>query len=234
MRRRALLAGSVTAAAATLGLLTGCSGDAEPEAKADPRTALTEAKAAFDAAKFVGLTLSSKNVPTTENGVTGALGTGEISATEPKFKGSVTATIKGVSGSAEVITIGDTAYMKFFTPGYNPTDLAELGAPNPSNFFDPAKGISQLLVDTANPTTGKEVRDGAAVLQQYSGTLPGSRIKELFNLGDGKGTFEVTYGITEDDRLQLAEMTGPFFAGTTSTFTLRLKDYGTAVEIARP
>ncbi|WP_404385585.1 LppX_LprAFG lipoprotein [Knoellia locipacati] len=231
MRRRTLLAG---AAAATLGILTACSGDAEPEPKADPKAALAAAKAHFDGAKFVGLTLSSKNVPQTENGVTGALGTGEISATEPKFKGSVTATIKGVSGSADVITIGDTAYMKFFTPGYNPTDLAELGAPNPSNFFDPAKGISQLLVDTAGPTTGKQVRDGAAVLQQYSGTLPGPRIKELFNLGDGTGTFEVTYGIAEGDRLQLAELTGPFFAGATSTFTLRLKNYGTAVEITRP
>ena len=230
MRRRALLAG----AAAAVVLLSACSGGAEPETKADPRTALAAAKSSFDGAKYVGLQLTSKDVPQTENGVTGALGTGEISATEPKFKGNVTATIKGVSGSAEVITIGDTAYMKFFTPGYNPTDLAELGAPNPSNFFDPAKGISQLLVDTVDPKEGKKVRDGAAVLQQYTGSLPGSRIKDLFNLGDGTGTFQVTYGIAEGDRLQLAEMTGPFFAGTTSVFTLRLKNYGTAVEITRP
>lgn len=231
MRRRALLASSVTVAAV---LLTGCSGGDEPEAPADPKAALAAAKKVFDAAKFVGLTLSSEDVPEVANGVTGALGTGEISATEPKFKGSVTATINGVSGSADVITIGDDAYMKFFTPGYNPTDLADLGAPNPSDFFDPSKGISQLLVDTVNPTAGEEVRDGAAVLQQYAGTLPGSRIKELFNLGDGTGTFDVTYGIAEGDKLQLATLTGPFFAGTTSTFTLRLKNYGTAVEITRP
>ncbi|CAN7293292.1 LppX_LprAFG lipoprotein [Knoellia sp. LjRoot47] len=234
MRRRALLTRSATVAAVGLALLTGCSGGGEPKATVDPKAALTAAKASFDGAKFVGLQLTSKDVPKTENGVTGALGTGEISATEPKFKGSVTATIKGVAGSADVITIGDAAYMKFFTPGYNPTDLAELGAPNPSNFFDPAKGISKLLVDTVDPKAGKEVRDGAAVLQQYTGTLPGSRIKELFNLGDGTGTFDVTYGIAEGDRLQLAEMKGPFFAGTTSVFTLRLKSYGTAVEITRP
>lgn len=231
MRRRALLASSVTVAVV---LLTGCSGGGEPEATADPKAALGAAKTFFDEAGFVGLTLSSKNVPQAENGVTGAVGTGEISATEPKFAGTVTATINGVSGSADVITIGDTAYMKFFTPGYNPTDLAALGAPNPSDFFDPAKGISQLLVETANPTAGEKVRDGATVLQQYSGTLPGSRIKSLFNLGDGTGEFTATYGIAEGDRLQLAEVTGPFFEGTTSTFTLRLKSYGTAVEITRP
>ncbi|MEO6019281.1 MAG: LppX_LprAFG lipoprotein [Knoellia sp.] len=231
MRRRALLAGSVTVAVA---MLVGCSGGGSPEAKADPKTSFPAAKKVFDEAKFVGLTLSSKDVPKTENGVTGAIGTGVISATEPKFKGNVTATIKGVSGSAEVITIGDAAYMKFFTPTYNPADLADLGAPNPSNFFDTNKGISQMLVETANPKAGDKVRDGATVLQQFSGTLPGARIKDLFNLGDGTSEFTVTYGIAEGDKLQLAVMTGPFFAGTTSTYTLRLKNYGTPVEITRP
>lgn len=231
MRRRALLAGSVALAAV---LLVGCSGGEEPGGPTNPKDDLAAAKKVFDEAGFVGLTLSSKNVPTTENGVTGAVGTGAISATEPKFKGSVTATIKGVSGAAEVITIGDEAFMKFFTPGYNPTDLADLGAPNPSNFFHPDKGISSLLVETGSPVVGEKVRDGATVLQQYSGTLPGSRIKELLNLGDGASEFQVTYGIAEGDRLQLATMTGPFFAGTTSTYTLRLKSYGTAVEITRP
>ena len=231
MRRRALLGTSVIVAAV---LLAGCSGGDAPPAKVDPTADLAAAKKVFDEAKYVGLTLSSKNVPDAENGVTGAIGTGEISATEPKFKGTVTATIKGVTGSADVVTIGDAAYMKFFTPGYNPTDLADLGAPNPSNFFDPATGISALLVDTGSPVVGEKVRDGAAVLQQYSGTLPGARIKELLNLGDGTSTFTVTYGIAEGDKLQLAEMTGPFFAGTTSTFTLRLKNYGTPVEITRP
>ena len=231
MQRRALLAGAATVVAV---LLTGCSGGAEPAATMNPKDELAAAKKTFDEAKFVGLTLSSKDVPQTENGVTGAVGTGAISATEPKFKGSVTATIKGVSGSAEVITIGDEAYMKFFTPTYNPADLADLGAPNPSNFFHPDKGISSLLVKTGSPAVGEKIRDGAAVLQQYSGTLPGAEIKKLLNLGDGTSEFQVTYGIAEGDKLQLATMTGPFFAGTTSTYTLRLKNYGTAVEITRP
>jgi lipoprotein LprG len=232
MRRRALLAGSLTAVAV---LLAGCGGSSTDEGDpVTPQAALAAAKKIFDDARFVGLTLSSKDVPQTENGVTGAMGTGAISATEPKFKGSVTATIKGVSGSAEVITIGDEAWMKFFTPTYNPADLADLGAPNPSNFFHPDKGISSLLVETGGAARGEQVRDGAAVLQQYTGTLPGAQIKKLLNLGDGTSEFRVTYGIAEGDKLQLATMTGPFFAGTTSTYTLRLKSYGTAVEITRP
>ncbi|PRY58254.1 lipoprotein LprG [Knoellia remsis] len=231
MRRRALLAGVTVAAL----LVSGCSGGGgADDAQADPKAALAAAKTAFDGAKFVNLTLTSSGVPQAENGVTGAQGVGEINPTEPKFKGTVTATIKGVGGSAEVITIGDDAWMKFFTPDYNPIDLSTLGAPNPSKFFDPGTGVSQLLVETANPTAGDKIRDGAVVVQQYSGTLPGARIKELFSLGDGTGEFRVTWGIGQDDTVQRAELTGPFFTGATSTYTLRLKDYGTPVEITRP
>ena len=231
MRRRALLASSVTVAAV---LLAGCSGGDAATTPADAKADLAAAKRVFDEAKFVGLTLSSKDVPKTENGVTAALGTGEISATEPKFTGSVTATIKGVSGAAQVVTIGDAAYLKFFTPDFVPTDLSTLGAPNPSGFFDPATGISSLLTDTRDPEVGEKVRDGATVLQQYTGTLPGTRVKELLGLGDGTSDFAATYGIAEGHKLQLATLTGPFFEGATSTFTLRLKDYGKSVAITRP
>ena len=70
MRRRALLGTSLTVAAV---LLAGCSGGDEPEAEVDPTADLAAAKKVFDEAKFVGLTLSSTNVPKTENGVTGAI-----------------------------------------------------------------------------------------------------------------------------------------------------------------
>ena len=53
----------------------------------------------------------------------------------------------------------------------------------------------------------------------------------IYNLITSRAVPEL---VAEGDRLQLAELTGPFFAGTTSTFTLRLKNYGTAVEITRP
>jgi len=44
----------------------------------------------------------------------------------------------------------------------------------------------------------------------------------------------VTFGIASDNQLRNATMTGTFFSGKTSTYTLRLTGYGTAVEITRP
>ncbi len=230
--RRALLAALVLAATSLLG--AGCTSQTAAAPPAPPTERLAAAKRVLDDAKFVALSLTSKDVPSGVNGVTGATGVGAISPTEPKFEGSITGTVLGVTGTVQLITIGDTAYMKFFTPDYVKTDLSTLNAPNPSVFFNPDKGVSTLLTDIQNPAKGEQIRSGDEVLDRYTGTLPGSRIKDLFMLGDGTGTFTVTFGISSDNQLRTATMTGAFFAGATSTYTLRLTGYGTAVEITRP
>ena len=46
------------------------------------------------------------------------------------------------------------------------------------------------------------------MLDKISGTLPGSSIEDLFHLGDGTGTFTVSYGITDTDQLRTATLTG--------------------------
>ena len=233
MRRRL----RVILAPIALGLvlaLVGCSSDA-PEAPAQsPTEQLTAAKQAFDAAKTVQLDLSSRDVPPRENGVTAAKGAGVIDVTEPKFQGTITGTIKGLAGTIDVIAIGKTAYLKFFTPDYKKTDLSTLNAPNPAMFFDPATGISALLPQTANPTADGQTRSGQEVLTKISGTLPGSTVEDLFHLGDGTGTFAVSYGITDSNQLRTATLKGPFFPGVEATYVLVLTDYGAPVEITRP
>jgi lipoprotein LprG len=228
MRRRSVLA--------VVGLalvLAGCSGE-EETAERPASERLVAAKAAFDAAKTVALDLSSRDVPSRENGVTAAKGSGVISATEPQFQGTITGTVGGVAGTIDVIAIGDTTYLKLFTPEYEETDLDTLNAPNPALFFDPAVGISALLPQTADPKDAGQTRSGREVLSKIDGTLPGARIEELFHLGDGTGTFTVSYGITDTDELRTATLVGPFFAGTEATYLLTLTDYGAPVEITRP
>jgi lipoprotein LprG len=231
--RRALSAAVAVAATALLGT-AGCSGGSAAAPQVPPSQRLAAAKRVLDEARYVQLTLSSKDVPADVNGVTGATGVGVVSSTEPRFKGSITGTVKGIAGTVDLICIGDAAYMKFFTPDYVETDLATLGAPNPSVFFNPDKGVSTLLTDASDPAKGEQIRSGDEVLDRYTGTVPGSRIKQLFMLGDGTGTFTVTFGITAKDQLRTAVMTGAFFDTTTATYTLRLTSYGTAVEITRP
>ena len=228
MRRRSLLAVAGVAL-----VLAGCSGeDAAPERP--PAERLAAAKAVFDGAGSVALDLSSRDVPSVENGVTAAKGNGVISATEPKFQGTITGTVGGVAGTIDAIAIGETAYLKLFTPEYEETDLDTLNAPNPALFFDPAVGISALLPQTGDPKAAGQTRSGREVLSKIDGTLPGARIEELFHLGDGTGTFTVSYGITDTDELRTATLVGPFFAGTEATYLLTLTDYGAPVEITRP
>lgn len=228
MRRRSLLAVAGVAL-----VLAGCSGE-EGAPERPPADRLAAAKAVFDAAGSVALDLSSRDVPSVENGVTAAKGDGVISATEPRFQGTITGTVGGVAGTIDAIAIGETAYLKLFTPEYEETDLDTLNAPNPALFFDPAIGISSLLTQTGDPKDGGQTRSGREVLTKIDGTLPGARIEELFHLGDGTGTFTVSYGITDTDQLRTATLVGPFFAGVEATYLLTLTDYGAPVEITRP
>ena len=224
---------SVLAVAGLALALAGCSGaDETPVKPAAER--LAAAKGAFDAGGSVALDLTSGDVPPRENGVTAAKGSGVIDPAEPKFAGTITGTIEGVAGTVDLICIGDTAYMKFFTPDYVETDLDTLNAPNPALFFDPAKGISSLLTEATATRAAGKTRAGSEVLDKVDGTLPGSRIAELFHLGDGTGTFTVAFGLTPQDQLRTASLTGPFFPGTTSTYVLTLTDYGKPVAVTRP
>lgn len=228
MRRRSVLAVAGLALA-----LAGCSGEEAPPQQ-PPAERLAAAKATFDAAGSVALDLSSREVPSVQNGVTAAKGNGIISPTEPKFQGTITGTVGGVAGTIDAIAIGDTAYLKLFTPDYEETDLATLNAPNPAAFFDPAIGISSLLVQTGDPRTAGQTRAGREVLTRIDGTLPGKRIDELFHLGDGTGTYTVSYGITDTGELRTATLKGAFFPGAAATYLLTLTDYGAPVEITRP
>jgi lipoprotein LprG len=228
MRRRSLLAVVGVALA-----LAGCSGeDAAPQRT--PAERLAAAKATFDGAGSVALDLSSRDVPSVENGVTAAKGDGVVDPSEPKFRGTITGTVAGVSGTIDAIALGDTTYLKLFTPEYEETDLETLNAPNPATFFDPAVGISSLLTQTGDPKDAGRTRSGKEVLTRVDGTLPGRRVDELFHLGDGTGTFTVSYGLTDTDELRTATLKGPFFPGAESTYLLTLTDYGAPVEITRP
>ncbi|HSF98939.1 MAG TPA: LppX_LprAFG lipoprotein [Ornithinibacter sp.] len=224
---------ALLAAAGLVVALSACSGeDAAPEVP--PTDRLVAAKAAFDAAGTVQLDLSSRDVPPRENGVTAAKGAGVIHPAEPQFQGTITGTVQGIAATIDVIAIGDTAYLKLFTPEYEETDLDTLGAPNPALFFDPATGISSLLTQTSDATAAGQTRSGQDVLDRIDGNLPGSLIEDLFHLGDGTGTFAVSYGLTDTDELRTATLKGPFFPGVEATYLLTLTDYGVPVEITRP
>lgn len=230
MRRRAVLL-----SVPVLLLAAACTGEASDSGpRADPTELLQQASTAFAEAGTVSFTLDSEDVPDDVNGVSAADGSGVIDAAEPKFAGKVTGRVQGVNGSLDVIAIGNEAWMKFFTPGYEPVDFASLGAPNPATFFHPTSGLPSLLTATTDAETGEQKREGEDVLTQVTGKLPAEPVEALLKLGDGEGEYDVTYGITEDGELRTIKVLGDFYEGATSTYSFVVKDYGKPVEINRP
>jgi lipoprotein LprG len=151
-----------------------------------------------------------------------------------KFEGEFQGTLDGVAATIGILAIGDETYMKAFTPDYEPVDLATLGVPNPTAFFDPETGVASLLAATTDLAEGEEVREGSEILREITGTLPGESVEALLNLGGPGRSFDVAYGLTEDNELRTAELRGEFWEGSTSVYTMLLTDYGQVVTIEAP
>ena len=222
--------------AAALLTLTGCTGDAGGDETApSPKERLAEAQQKVEQAEAITLDLTSSGVPADVNGVQSATGTGVVEGETVKFEGEFQGRVGGITANAAVLAIGEDTFMKLFTPDYEPVDLAELGAPNPTAFFAPETGIASLIEATTDLTEGGgPVREGREVLDQFTGSLPGERVEALLHLGGPGTTFDVTYGLTSNNELRKAVLEGEFYEGAQSVYTLLLTDYGTVLPIESP
>jgi lipoprotein LprG len=214
--------------------LAGCSGASKAPAAAKPPAAqLAAARAALEKSPAVSLTLAATGLPASASGVSGGTGTGLFSP--PSFKGTLNATVSGVTGTVAVIAVDQDVFMKFFTPGYVKVDPKTYGAPNPAQLFNPQTGLTSLLPRTTHLAQGPTVRSGSDVLHTITGQLPGAAVADLLVVGDRSGTFDVTYGLTDPGgELRSVVLKGPFYAGSTSTYTVGLKTLTQAVVINRP
>ena len=212
--------------------LTGCSGANRAQVTTASQQ-LAAAKAKLDAATSMHLTLRSSGIPASVNGALGADGSGTHA---PAFKGTLDARISGFEAKVDVVSIDKLLYVKLpFTTQFVQADPKTYNAPDPAQLFATSGGITSLLTATTNLVEGAKIRVGPDVLQTITGTLPGATVARLLNIGDATQTFHVTYGITDSGgQLRTVTMTGPFYKGATSTYTLTLDQYGAPVEIIKP
>jgi lipoprotein LprG len=228
MRIRALAAVGLVVAG-----LAACSGGSDDTPDAPPAEQLAAARATLEKSPAVAFTLTSTGLPGKAVGVSGAKGTGLFRP--PSFQGTLNATVSGVTGTVEVIAVEQDVYMKFFTPTYNKIDPADYGAPNPAQLFDTQTGITSLIGKTQKLAAGPDRREGSDVLKTFTGKVPGSAVADLLKIGDRNGTFDVTYGVTTPGKdLRSVVLSGPFYTGSTATYTLGLKSLAQAVAITRP
>ncbi len=215
-------------------VLAGCSGAGDPgPTPPSPADRLAAAKRAADEASSIHLVLSSRDVPNDAAGVLRAEGVGTPA---PAFRGKLSARLSGAQADIDVVAVDGDLYLKFpFTPAYVKTDPQTYGAPDPATLFSTDRGITSLLTATTDLAAGDDIRAGSEVLNQITGTLPGEQVVRLLNIGSPDQTYDVTYGLTADSgQLRKASLTGPFFAGSRSTYDVLLDRYGEPVEITRP
>lgn len=229
MHRPTLLAAA--ALAVTL-FVTGCGGAGTQGPTAQER--LDAAQAQLAQAAAITIELNSSDVPANVDGVQAAAGTGVTEGELIKFEGEIQGRVGGVAASVSILAIGDETYWKLFTPSYERVDLNMLGVPSPIAFFAPDTGFASLLAATTEPALGDEVREGSEILTEITGTLPGEKIRALLRLGDPEQSFDVTYGLTEENELRTAVVTGEFWKGTVSSYRLLLTNYGVVVPIEAP
>jgi len=230
---RPAVGGRTAVALLTAGALAACGGSGDAGNKTTAAQQLAATKATVDAAKSMHLTLRSSGIPASVNGALGADGSGTHA---PAFKGTLDARISGFQAKIEVVAINRLLYLKLpFTTEFVQTDPKKYNAPDPAQLFATEGGITSLLTATTKPVEGAKIRVGSDVLMQISGTLPGTSVTKLLNIGDATRTFKVTYGITDSGgELRTVTMTGPFYKAATSTYVLTLDKYGAAVEISKP
>jgi len=236
MRIKGKLAAAVLSALCAV-TVASCSSDpgaaSGGQTQLSPAQRLAAAKAKVDAAPSVHLKLASTNVPQGASGVMSADGWGKH---PPAFKGTFKVTLKGIQADADITSVDGKVYAKLpLIPGTNEIDPKQFNLPDPAVLFSSDKGLTTLLTATTSPTAGEQVRQGSEVLTTIKGTVPGKAVTDLFLIGDSNGSFTATYGLTDSQELRQVAITGPFFgAGSTSTYTLTLDQYGQPVTITKP
>jgi len=220
-------------------VLSGCTDDKggpEPTQAQDPVALLTAAKKAVDEATSVHVVLDGRDIPSTAQ----ALSKGDGVVTHaPAFTGSLTVSNKGSLIDAEAVSIGGKVYVKpAFLPNFvlfTPKQLADLGAPDPAIFIDPAKGIQSWLPTLKNPAIKGESRLGTVLVTEVTGTVTGASLAGLFPKASATQEFPSTFKIDKDTkRLVAATIAGPFYAGATTTYDITLDKYGEQVSITKP
>jgi lipoprotein LprG len=230
----------VAVAAIALVAMTGCNDDegTNPpgESGDDPVALLTEAKKTLDEAASVHVVLTGRDIPDGAQ----ALSKGDGVATHaPAFQGKLSVVSAGSPIDADVVAVDGKVYVKpSFSPSFiefSPTQLSDLGAPDPAVLLDPAKGITSILTALENPTIKGESRQGSAVLTEITGTIPGSALAGIFPKVPAGQEFQGSFKIDKESKqLVSATVTGPFYPGGTTSYDITLDKYGEQVQITKP
>lgn len=230
-RRRTRAALALVALAAAFAL-SSCSGD-DGSTDASPEDRLAAAKQQLDDTSGVNISLATDKLPPGVNGLLSAQGVGTHA---PAFEGSLKVAASGITADADVVAVDDVVYAKLpFTTKFVKIDPADYGAPDPADLLSPEGGLSSLLTAAQDVEAGDEVRDGEAVLSEFTATVPGEAVAAVIPSASADADFDATFTLDDSDRLAEVVLTGPFYPGAgETTYTVRFAEYGTEKDIRAP
>lgn len=212
-----------------LAVLAGCSSGGS---HTDPAAVLSQARQSLSSAKTLHFTLSSEGLPATGT----VLVRGEGDAARPdKLSGTFTVRASGFTADVGAVATGGTLYAKLpLAAGFTRTDPARLGIGDPGALF--SSGVDRLLAAAMNPTDAGRDRLSGELLDEVAVTLPGQVVGDVLRIADPAQPVRGRIGVTADEPHQVrrVELTGRFYEGTDTTYTIVLTDYGKPVEIRAP
>ncbi len=213
--------------------LTGCGGSDSQAKEKSPAQVMQEAKKRFDDASSVHIDLVTAATPNSGNGVLGANGTVTHA---PAFEGDVKVVLSGLTATVPITAVDDKVYAKLpMQTKFSVIDPAEYGAPDPSDFADPDRGLSALIGKLQGLKKGKKTRNGDQILTSYTGTLPGRAVKAIIPSADEAGSYRTTIGVDGKGYARTVSVTGTFFSGNDDvTYDVTFSKYDGDVTVVPP
>jgi lipoprotein LprG len=215
--------------------VAGCTGDGSESSPSELTRRLVAAKRVLDEAGSIRLSMRADRMPPGVSGIREAAG---VATHAPAFRGQITVAAGGLldGQTVQVVAAGGQVYAQMpFTSAFIRVQPASFGAPDPAQLLDPDTGLSTLLTAATGLSDAGQRRAGAQVLTTVSGTLPGSAVDRVFPSAATGRPFRATFALDESDRLQQAEITGPFYAGSAPlTYDISVQASPRRVEISAP
>lgn len=230
--RTRLVVASLAVLLTPLGL-AGCSGGPEPDAEPDPAALLTQARDRIDETPGVRVRMTTERLP---DGIDGVLEADGVGTHAPAFEGTIRVAASGVELDVDVVAVDGVVYAQLpFTRTFVTIDPADYGAPDPAALLSTETGVSSWLTEATSVERTEEVRDGSEVLTSFAGTLPGTAVAEVIPSADSTADFAATFTLTDDNVLDAAVVTGPFYPSDEEvTYTVEFTDYGVDADISKP
>lgn len=226
MRRRTLLA------TAALFVLGGCSSPGPTETVGDPAALLARTRGHLEAARSVHIAMVGADIPKDITAVLTARGDGTPT---PAWSGRIKLQTRGVAVFIPVVAIKDDVWATLPWDGtMKKIDLAHYQAPNPARYFAKDTGLASLLSTVQHPVAAQSTRSGDVILRTITGTTPASVVHGILGIGATTGSYDLSFGIDDRDRLITLSIKGALYAGTTCRYDVTFSDYDKSVTITPP